>query len=258
MINAWPIHVLGDNYVWVLHASRGQAVVVVDPGDGESVLASLRARELHPAAVLITHHHADHTGGLGVVVEHFAIPVYGPAGEQIRGVDHPVAGGRTISLDDPAFEIEVLAVPGHTLGHIAYHTSDAVFVGDALFAGGCGRIFEGTPAQMYASLQRLVDLGGQTAVFCAHEYTVANLRFAREVEPANLELARRLDEALMLRRRGEPTVPSTIGLELRTNPFLRCGEVSVIEAAQRHAGSAMTDELEVFTTIRSWKDSWRG
>jgi hydroxyacylglutathione hydrolase len=258
MIDAWPIQVLGDNYVWVLETPGSSAVVLVDPGDGESVLAGLHARELRPSAVLVTHHHADHTGGLGVVVEHFRPPVYGPAAEGIRWVDNPVDGGRRLRLHDPELDVEVMDVPGHTLGHIAYRTGGAVFVGDCLFAGGCGRVFEGTPAQMYASLRSLAALDPSTAVFCAHEYTIDNLRFAREVEPSNRELEERLDEALVRRRRGEPTVPSTIDLELRTNPFLRCGEEPVIDAARQQAGRAMADELDVFTTVRAWKDGWSG
>jgi hydroxyacylglutathione hydrolase len=258
MINVWPIQVLGDNYVWVLQTPHSHTVALVDPGDGERVLAELRSRGLRPVAVLITHHHADHTGGLGVLVDHFRTPVYGPSRERIRWVDHPVEGGRSLRLETLDLDLEVLDVPGHTAAHLAYRAPDAVFVGDVLFAGGCGRIFEGTPAEMYSSLRRLAGLAPSTAVYCAHEYTVSNLRFAREVEPANSDLEIRLDRALAQRRRGEPTVPSTIDLELRTNPFLRCGEPTVIEAAGRYAGRPMGDEVEVFATIRAWKDGWRG
>jgi hydroxyacylglutathione hydrolase len=258
MIEIWPIPVLGDNYVWVLQPAGGAEVAVVDPGDGAPVLAALSERGLGLAAILITHHHADHTGGVRTLVNRWSCPVYGPAAESIAAVDRPVRHGDRIMLSESLGDMEVLEVPGHTAGHVAYSSDGAVFCGDTLFAGGCGRVFEGTPDQMVDSLNRIVSLGPATQVYCAHEYTVSNLRFASTVEPGNAALATRLDHAMLQRKSGTPTVPSTIEIELETNPFLRCGEHTVIDAAQNHIGRELSGEVEVFTVVRAWKDGWRG
>jgi hydroxyacylglutathione hydrolase len=258
MIDIRPIPVLSDNYVWVIHADGASEAVVVDPGDGAAVARALSEHGLRLAAILLTHHHADHTGGVRELLAASPCPVFGPGAESIPAVDRPVAEGDRIELG-PAFgAIEVIEVPGHTAGHVAYAGDEFVLCGDTLFAGGCGRVFEGTPGQMVHSLNRLVALGPSTRVYCAHEYTVSNLRFASVVEPENPTLAHRLDEAMALRSAGTPTVPSTIEIELDTNPFLRCGERTVIDAAQTHIGRALADEIEVFTVVRAWKDGWRG
>ncbi len=257
MATIWPIPVFSDNYVWVLQGGSRATAVVVDPGDGLAVLSALSQRGLTPSAVLLTHHHADHVGGLDELRERFEVPVYGPAAEAIPGVDHPVTEGDRLPLDDVGLDLTVLEVPGHTAGHVAYLGPELVLCGDTLFAGGCGRLFGGTAAQMAVSLGRLAALSGSTRVYCAHEYTVANLRFAREVEPANQALAARLAAAEERRRRDEATVPSTIAEELRTNPFLRCREPSVRSAAEAHAGHPLADEVEVFAAVRSWKDGWQ-
>lgn len=258
MVTMWPIPVFNDNYVWVLQVDDCDEVLVVDPGSGEPVMAALSQRDLRPAAVLVTHHHADHVGGVAPIVEGRKIPVYGPAGESIRLLSRPVRDADRIEFSVPAVALDVLDVPGHTAGHVAYVGDGFVFCGDTLFAGGCGRVFEGTPRQMLNSLNRLAELAPETSIYCAHEYTENNLRFATEVEPGNPELSRRLERIREQRARDLPTVPSTVDEELRTNPFLRCSEPGVIAAAERHAARAMADPVDVFATIRGWKDGWRG
>jgi hydroxyacylglutathione hydrolase len=253
-----PLPAFNDNYVWLMTDPPSPAAIVVDPGEAAPVLQALDKRELELVAILLTHHHGDHVGGVGEILRHHRAPVFGPAAENIPTVDHPMEEGTALPLPDFDFELEVMDVPGHTAGHIAYRGPDFALVGDTLFAGGCGRIFEGTPEQMYTSLSRLAELPGETSIYCAHEYTVANLSFAREVEPYNDDLASRLEAARGTRAAGQPTLPSTITEELATNPFLRCRQSSVIAAAEKWSGLDVPTEVDVFTIIRSWKDGWRG
>ncbi len=258
MNQIWPVEVLSDNYVWVLTSGTRSIVVVVDPGDAEPVIRALDERGLSLAAILITHHHADHTAGVGALLAREEVPVYGPAGERIPTVSRPVAGGDCVQIDEIDVVLDVIDVPGHTAGHVAYAGEGFVFCGDTLFAGGCGRLFEGTPNQMVTSLSRLTALPPDTKVYCAHEYTVSNLRFGLEVESKNAALLTRLEHAQRQRGDGRPTVPSTLALEMGTNVFLRCVEPGVIDAAERHAGQSLTDEVEVFAAVRQWKDGWQG
>lgn len=258
MLQIWPIPVFSDNYVWVLERDGSDRVIVVDPGEAPPVLNALETRGLTVAAVLLTHHHRDHIGGLADVVRRFEPAVYGAAADQISGVDHPLADGDTVSLPDLELAFGVVTLPGHTLNHLGYIGDDVALVGDTLFAGGCGRVFEGTFDQMHDSLDRLAALPDDTKAYCAHEYTVANLRFARLIEPDSRPLSDRLDAAEATRAEGLPTVPSTIGYERATNPFLRCAEPTVVAAAERHAGRALEPGAEVFGVIRSWKDGWSG
>jgi len=256
MIHARPVAVLGDNYVWILQGESTRGVVAVDPGDAPPIVRELERTGLELAAILLTHHHSDHVGGVAELLRSAPAPVYGPACEAIPGVDHPVRDRDRVEA--AGLVLTVLEVPGHTAGHVAYCGDGLVLSGDTLFAGGCGRLFEGTPEQMVRSLGKLAALDPATSVCCAHEYTLANLRFARQVEPDNSDLLERLGAAEELRAAGRPTVPSTIGLELRTNPFLRCGEPPVVAAAARLLGRRPAGEVEVFATIRGWKDGWRG
>jgi hydroxyacylglutathione hydrolase len=258
MLQIWPIPVFSDNYVWVLERDGSDRVAVVDPGEAEPVIRALDERGLTVAAVLLTHHHQDHIGGLADVVRRFGPPVYGSASDGIEGVDHPVAAGDTVALADLDVSFDVVALPGHTLNHVGYLGDGVALVGDTLFAGGCGRVFEGTFEQMYDSLTGLAALPDDTKAYCAHEYTVANLRFARLVEPDNEALADRLEAARTARDEGLPTVPSTIGYERATNPFLRCTEPAVVGAAERRAERPLEPGAEVFGVIRSWKDGWSG
>ena len=258
-----PIGAFKDNYLWLL--CRGSDAVVVDPGDAAPVEKVLADRGLTLRAILLTHHHADHTGGVAALLAARvgrALPVYGPANESIAGVTTPLEEGERVTIDALGLSFDVFDIPGHTRGHIAYFArSDAdrpalLFCGDTLFAAGCGRLFEGTAAQMHASLGKLAALPPDTRVYCAHEYTVANLRFARAVEPHSAELDRRAAEADATRARGEPTLPSTIALERATNPFLRVDVAAVREAAERHAPGAAATPLATFTALRQWKDSF--
>jgi hydroxyacylglutathione hydrolase len=253
-----PIPAFSDNYIWLLTTPPARAAVAVDPGDAAPVLETLGERQLDLVAILLTHHHGDHVGGVDELVRRHAVPVYGPARENISGVRHPVADGDSVHLAEIGVELEVIDVPGHTAGHIAYLGPGFALVGDTLFAGGCGRVFEGTLEQMYSSLNRLAALEPATRIYCAHEYTVANLRFALQVEPGNDVLVERLDAARTVRAKGLPTVPSTIAEELATNPFLRCTEPAVAAAAEARAGCEVPTASDAFAVIRGWKDGWSG
>lgn len=246
-----------DNYIWVLR-HKGQ-VAVVDPGDARPVRDYLAKTGDNLCAVLITHHHPDHIGGIAEIIAHHPAPVYGPAIENIAGVSHPLQGGELIHLPEFGCKFTVITLPGHTLGHIAYYDPDlgeagAVFCGDTLFAAGCGRIFEGTPAQMLASLTKLAVLPAPTFVYCTHEYTAANLRFALAVEPDNQAIQKRIKEVAIIRAAGGYTVPTQICQELETNPFLRSNMPAVQAAAAVRLGHLPHDALETFTAIREWKN----
>jgi hydroxyacylglutathione hydrolase len=258
MLQIWPIRVFSDNYVWVLERDGSPQVAVVDPGEAGPVLETLSERDLVVGVVLVTHHHGDHVGGLREIVREFHPDVYGSAAESVSKVDHPVHDRDRIHLAQLDLHLGVVDLSGHTSGHVGYLGDGFAFVGDTLFGGGCGRIFEGTVEQMYRSLTRLTTLPPETEIYCAHEYTLTNLRFAREVEPDNLALAERLAEAEAVRAEDRPTVPSTIALELDSNPFLRCFEPAVVAAAQERADRALQSDIEVFSVLRTWKDEWKG
>ena len=240
-----------DNYIWLL-VGDGYAAVV-DPGDAGPVAGYLESRGLALDAILVTHHHADHQGGVAELVRRWRPRVFGPASESITACTHPLRGGEAIEVLGQA--VSVLAVGGHTLGHLAYHVPGAVFCGDTLFGAGCGRLFEGTAAQMHASLSRLAGLPDETRIYCAHEYTEANLRFAAAVEPGNAALRERREKVEQLRRAGQPSVPSTLGEEKATNPFLRCREDAVIAAALAH-GAVDASPAAVFAAIRGWRNTF--
>ena len=240
-----------DNYIWLL--VRDGRAAVVDPGDAAPVMARLEALQLRLETILITHHHADHQGGVGELVARWQPRVFGPAEESITGCTDPLSGGEAI--DVLGERVAVLAVGGHTRGHIAYYVPGALFCGDTLFGAGCGRLFEGTPAQMCASLDRLAALPDDTLVYCAHEYTEANLRFAVAVEPENAALRARVARVAALRAAGRSSVPSTLGEEKASNPFLRCNEPAVIEAALAHA-AVDASPVAVFVAIRSWRNNF--
>jgi hydroxyacylglutathione hydrolase len=249
-----PLPAFKDNYIWALRL--GRRVVVVDPGDAQPVRDYLSDQDLTLAAILITHHHADHVGGLLELKSDWTVPVYGPRHEPIKGITVPLAEGDRVDIAELGLRFEVLDIPGHTRAHIAYYGQGLLFCGDTLFACGCGRLFEGTAAQMHASLSKLAALPDETRVFCAHEYTLANIKFARAVEPANAAIAARARSDAALREAGQPTLPSTIGLEKATNPFLRVSHPDVVAAARNLPGVKGADPIEVFAAIRQWKNEF--
>lgn len=248
-----PIPAFRDNYIWVLHDEH--VAVLVDPGEAAPILAWLQQRQVRPLAILATHHHRDHVGGIEELLRYYPMPVYGPAQEAIPGKSHPLAGGEHLVFQELSLELEVLATPGHTLGHIGFHGEGALFCGDALFSCGCGRVFEGTPEQMHASLSRLGSLPPETRIYCAHEYTLPNIAFAQEVEPDNRALQQRRRQSRELRRAGLPTLPVSLAEEREYNPFLRSDHPDVITAASRYAGRPLPPGAAVFATIRAWKDA---
>ena len=255
MMAIHAVPAFSDNYLWVIEGD-GKAAVV-DPGDAAPIEAFLAARRLTLACILATHHHGDHVGGLAALKSRWECPAYGPAREGIAGLDRRLAGGDRITVPGLGLEFSVMDVPGHTAGHIAFAGNGVVFCGDTLFACGCGRLFEGTPRQMAGSLAALARLPAETKVYCAHEYTLSNIRFAQAVEPGNARLAARREREQARRDRGEATVPSTLAEELATNPFLRCDVPEVVASASARAGRALHDPVEVFATLREWKNQFR-
>ncbi|WP_193165400.1 hydroxyacylglutathione hydrolase [Microbulbifer hainanensis] len=256
MLSINPIPAFSDNYIW--HLTRGGEHWVVDPGDAAPVIETLAGESLD--GILITHHHLDHTGGIAALRARYQCPVLGPG--SIDGVTQPLQSGDRLEI--LGLPLEVMDVPGHTLDHLALLLREPtdqgeklhLFCGDTLFAAGCGRLFEGTPAQMHASLSKLGSLPPETRVYCAHEYTLANLRFAAAAEPGNVAVTNRLAEVQALRADDKITLPSTIGAELATNPFMRCHIPAVARRAAGQAGMDSADEVEVFARLRQWKDNF--
>jgi hydroxyacylglutathione hydrolase len=246
-----------DNYIWLVRGTAPDRVAIVDPGDAAPVLPFLREQGLRPVAVLCTHHHGDHVGGVEDILDEYSIPVYGPANEHIPRRTHALREGDRVSLPDLQLEFSILDIPCHTAGHIAYFGNGILFCGDTLFSAGCGRLFEGTAEQMHHSLSKLAVLPEDTRVYCGHEYTVANLRFALAVDDGNTDVKTYLTEAEQQQARGQPTLPSTIGLERRVNPFLRAGLSALRQAAERHEGRPFDSEVAVFASLRRWKDGFR-
>lgn len=251
-----PLKAFRDNYIWLLR--RGPDAAVVDPGDAAPVMDYLKREGLALRAVLLTHHHADHVGGVADLAARARATVFGPADDGIAGIDVPLTEPARITVPGIGLELEVLNVPGHTRGHIAYYSAPRglLFCGDTLFGCGCGRLFEGTAQQMWQSLSKLAALPPQTAVHCAHEYTQANLDFAFAVEPDSPALVQREEHVAALRQRQLPSVPSTLAEELATNPFLRVHVPQVRAAASRYRGRELSEPVQVFAALREWKNSF--
>lgn len=251
-ITVTAVPAFADNYIWLV--SNGERrCAIVDPGDAAPVLAALDRSSMELVSILVTHHHADHIGGVAELVAATGAEVHGPHDSRIGGPVHRVSEGETVWLNALGLAFEVIEVPGHTSSHIAYFGHGCLFCGDTLFSVGCGRLFEGTPEQMQASLDKLAALPSETRVFCAHEYTLSNCDFAREVEPENADLARRASEVEAFRLSGRITIPSTLGEERAVNPFLRTREPAVVAAARRRRAGTEPG-APTLAVIRDWKD----
>jgi hydroxyacylglutathione hydrolase len=249
-----PLRAFKDNYVWTLR--KGRYAAVVDPGEARPVLDYLEAEGAQLTAILATHHHQDHVGGIAELLQIHKVPVYGPRGEPIATLTQAVGGGDTVALEQLDVSFEVLDIPGHTRAHVAYYGANMLFCGDTLFACGCGKAFEGTPQQLYSSLEKLVALPDETLVYCGHEYTLSNIGFAKAVEPDNAALLEREGNDARLRRENLPTLPSTIGREKATNPFVRVTRPAVIASANKYLGKRVSDPAGVFAALRQWKNEF--
>ncbi len=258
MLSVSAISALKDNYIWALWRDDCPEAVVIDPGEAAPVVQWLESRGLGLGAIVVTHHHWDHTHGIADLRARWPVDVHGPAHESqaIEALANPLQDSDELALECVNASFRVLDIPGHTLGHIALHGEGLVFSGDTLFSAGCGRLFEGTALQMHTSLQRLAQLPEDTKVYCGHEYTEANLHFSLAVEPDNTDSRNQLAEVLQLRQSGQPSLPSSICQELKINPFLRSSKPTVVAAAEAYAGQALEDEVAVFAALRQWKDNF--
>jgi len=257
MLNVTPICAFSDNYIWMLQNDKKQ-VVVVDPGDAQAVIQVLNEKKLDLCAILVTHYHNDHTGGVTALADKYSIPVYGPKDCPFPGITHSLGDGDCIEILNHQFNIKGL--PGHTLDHISYlyehPDSPQLFCGDTLFLAGCGRVFEGTMQQMLTAMHYFKTLPANTLVYCTHEYSLSNLAFAQAVEPGNSDIEQSIAQCSILREQNLPTLPSTLATEFLINPFLRCENSAVQRSATEHAQQTLNSELEVFSTIRVWKNSF--
>ncbi len=257
MIQITPIPAFSDNYIWLIKGKLSK-VIIVDPGDADPVIEILEKNQFELGGILITHHHHDHCGGISKLTQQYpGVAVYGPAKEKIQGITHPLKENDIVSIPFLDLSFNVLEIPGHTLGHIAYYNDKYLFCGDTLFLCGCGRLFEGTAQQMHNSLSKLLQLDDNLLVYCAHEYTQANLEFSLEVEPKNPHLKERLTTALAQRAQNQPTIPVTLASEKKCNPFLRCHEPILAGRISAHMGRCQVDDpVSVFTQLRLWKDNY--
>ena len=254
--NIFPVPAFNDNYIWTIVHPEKHMAVIIDPGQAKPVLDLLEKQNLNVAAILLTHHHWDHINGVEGILQKCPAPVYGPAKSFLPFCNRPVVGGETITIPEAELHFNVLEIPGHTLDHVAYQGHKWIYTGDTLFSGGCGRIFEGSPDQFYNSLQKLASLDPETQIYCGHEYTAKNLKFAEVVEPDNPKLKQRIIETYYKVNQNQPTLPSNIQIELDTNPFLRCNQATIQQRVEEYVGYAITDVLAVFVALRYWKDKF--
>ncbi len=259
MLNVRPVPAFSDNYFWLLNTGSSPRYAVVDPGSAEPILRALAVHRGKLEAILVTHHHADHVGGIEDLVARFPkVVVYGTDDTRIPGVTQTVKAGETVFVECLDCTFDILFVPGHTSTHVAWHGDSKLFCGDTLFGCGCGRLFEGTPQQMHNSLIRLRSLPDDTEIYCAHEYTLANMAFAKAIEPENRSLQKRYLAARNLRERGVPTVPFFLKTEKETNPFLRFDNPEFVSALEQRTGKTFSSPVAVFAYVRDWKDTFRG
>lgn len=260
MFIATPLPAFSDNYIWALSLPDSSSVVVVDPGDAQVVLDYLKENNLQLSAILVTHHHPDHTGGISKIQQSLSQPisVYGPENSPFSGITNPLKHKDVINLDGVA--LEVLSTPGHTLDHICYYSEQGdkpqLFCGDTLFLAGCGRLFEGTPSQMLAAMKLLQSLPPSTEVYCTHEYSLANLAFANEVEPSNQQLHKATAKCKALREQNKPTLPSSIAQEIAINPFMRTNSDELRHSVEKFSGATLPEEVELFASLREWKNQF--
>lgn len=248
------VPIFADNYIWLILNRQQKKAIAIDPGDAKPLQDYLCAKQLKLEAILITHHHADHVGGILPLIQNRPIPVYGPHNPTIRGLSHPIQEPDQFSLPFLPNPITVFNIPGHTLDHIAYYLPGMLFSGDTLFSAGCGRVFEGTMAQMFHSLQKIAALPNDTKIYCTHEYTLNNLQFAQKVEPDNLDIQHKITEVKKLRTENKPSVPTQLGDEKKINPFLRCHVPAVMSSVERQTGLTLRDPIIVFQYLREWKN----
>lgn len=257
MFTVTPIPAFDDNYIWAISKTGNSSIAVVDPGDALPVLSYLQEHNLELAAILITHHHNDHTGGVKELTDKYAVPVYGPTNSRFDGITEPLKTDDSIQVLGSTLKVQ--EVPGHTLDHISYFSDQELpqlFCGDTLFLAGCGRLFEGTAEQMLTAMNYFKELPDNTEVYCTHEYSLANLAFAAAVEPQNSEISSTIQNCEQLREKSIPTLPSTIGQEKRINPFMRTQHKDVIKAAQHFSGQVSGCEIDIFAAIREWKNQF--
>lgn len=257
MFKVVPIPAFDDNYIWAIHSPDGKQIAVVDPGSADAVSDYLKRSATRLAAILITHHHQDHTGGVAQLVSEFEVPVYGPADSPFRGITKPLRDADSLRLFGSQFTVK--AVPAHTLDHIAYLVSDStpqLFCGDTLFLAGCGRLFEGSAAQMLAAMNYFKSLPDETEVYCTHEYSLANLRFAQAVEPNNPQIQATMERCGKLREQNQPTLPSQIAVERAINPYMRVNQPEVRKQAEQFSGQTLESDVSVLAAVREWKNSF--
>jgi len=254
MVKIESIEAFTDNYIWLVTTNEGS--IVIDPGESSNIINLMHKNQLDLKAILVTHHHFDHTGGIEEIISHCPVDVFGPF-NNIQTIRKKLKGGDRLNVI--GIEFEIIEIPGHTLDHIAFYSENngrpILFCGDTLFAAGCGRVFEGTYEQMFESLIKLKNLPTNTNIYCGHEYTLSNLKFAKEVEPFNKDILSRYNKVLKLREKGTPSVPSTLSTELKTNPFLRCDNKEVQENISSKFKITKKNK-EIFKALRSWKDNF--